>query len=101
MNLRVGSSREDPYYWHGTKLEDLSENLDSVDSIGQVFPTCFGPKVSQDTRKQTCFEAVQFCEQHETTVFKVLKRHPYVLAFAITDYKVRRRCSRVGERQKE
>jgi hypothetical protein len=95
VTLRVGGTSDDVHLWHGIPLEDLSDCTDSVDGLGQVIATIEQSACQANYRKLSSDVAASLCSRLGRNKFDVMKRLPYTLAFAITDYKLQGRTMRL------
>ena len=95
VNVRVGSTKTDPHFWHGVQLKDLSGRLVKMDLLrdDESKAPQLVPLVRNATYKSTT--AVKL--RSELSANKAMplemrtKPFPYLLAFAITDYKLQSR----------
>ena len=88
VNVRVGGTDTDPIWWHGVKLPDLSEDIHSAVQGAQVVPLLEAYEMRDDkAAKLTSMMAAQ----HMVSPSVACKYHPYMLAFAMTDYKLQGR----------
>ena len=94
VNVTIGgmqSSRGQPagsvlgsVLWHGVELDDLSSNLpEYVEGGVQVVPLRVSPQPTE-TKMRSAWAAVNGLPEKPR-----VRRHRYILAFALTDFKVR------------
>ena len=86
VKLIVGSTDENPRFWHEQRLEDLSDVIPTDFIVGeQVVPLIISNETA-DVKITSKFAA-------ENRIEKALpvRHHPYELAFALTDFKLQGR----------
>jgi hypothetical protein len=93
--IRVGSTDQNPHFWHGVQLEDLSRQLvdtgmprDVNDEWPQIIPISTERVVSA---KDAALVFSGCAVQHGLKKALRMKEYPIMLAFAMTDFKLQGR----------
>ena len=82
VNVRVGGTKDMPVQWHGVKLDDLTDHIISAVPDAQVVP------LTESTPEEPADLRSMYAAQHQVAPKVRVKDFGYMLAFAMTDYKL-------------